>query len=82
MYRWSRAPSPPFSSSPRCWSWGGRSSPLLAPIYRWPGLKEPIGFYTDSPYKAVYILVSMFKYNILILLYWAYISMGLYLNIP
>jgi hypothetical protein len=37
----------------------------LAPIYRWPGLKDPVGFYTDSPYMAVYISVFIFKYNTL-----------------
>jgi hypothetical protein len=38
--------------------------PLLAPIYRWSGLEDPVGFYVDSPYMVVYISVFIFKYNI------------------
>jgi hypothetical protein len=47
-----------------------------------PGLEDPVGFNTESQYMAVYISVSIFKYNILRLLSWAYISMGLYPNVP
>jgi hypothetical protein len=50
----------------------------MAPIYRWPGLKEPVGFYMYSPYMAVYISVSLLEYNTIQLLYRAYVSMGLY----
>jgi hypothetical protein len=56
--------------------------PLLAPIYRCPGLEEMIEFYIDSPYMAVYISVSLFDYNTFRLLSWAYVSMGLYPNTP
>jgi hypothetical protein len=32
-------------------SQSGPGRPLLAPIYRWPGLKDPVGFNTNySPY--------------------------------
>jgi hypothetical protein len=51
--------------------------PLPAPIYRWLGLEDQVGFYTNSPYMAVYISISVFKYNIIQLLSWGYISMGL-----
>jgi hypothetical protein len=52
-------------------------------ISGWPlDLKEPVGFYIDSPYKAVYISVSIFEYNTIRLLYWAYVPMGLYPNTP
>jgi hypothetical protein len=31
--------------------------PLLAPIYRWPGLKEPVGFNTNYSIPIRYRLV-------------------------
>jgi hypothetical protein len=31
--------------------------PLLAPIYRWPGLKEPVGFDTNYSARIQYHLV-------------------------
>jgi hypothetical protein len=31
--------------------------PLLAPIYRWPGLKDPIGFNTNYNVRIRYHLV-------------------------
>jgi hypothetical protein len=33
------------------------SRPLLAPIYRWPGLKDPIGFNTNYSVRIRYQLV-------------------------
>jgi hypothetical protein len=33
------------------------SQPLLAPIYRWPGLKEPVGFNTNYSVRIQYQLV-------------------------
>jgi hypothetical protein len=30
--------------------------PLLDPLYRWLGLEVLVGFHTNSPYMAVYIL--------------------------
>jgi hypothetical protein len=37
--------------------------PLLAPIYRWPGLDEPVGFDTDPSYMTVYNTTSLFDYD-------------------
>jgi hypothetical protein len=37
--------------------------PLVVPIYRWPSLEDPVGFYTDSSYMAIYISLSIFKYS-------------------
>jgi hypothetical protein len=31
--------------------------PLLAPIYRWPGLKDPVGFNTNYSVRIRYQLV-------------------------
>jgi hypothetical protein len=36
------------------------SRPLLAPIYRWPGLKDPVGFNTNS---ILYDTDSYFNYD-------------------
>jgi hypothetical protein len=55
--------------------------PLLTPIYRWLGLKVPVGFYTDSPCYGGLHNVSLFEYNIHRLLLWAFISMDLNPNI-
>jgi hypothetical protein len=33
--------------------------PLLAPIYRWPGLKEPVGFNTNYNVRKRYHLVFL-----------------------
>jgi hypothetical protein len=55
--------------------------PLLAPIYRWPVLKDLVGFYTNSPCHGGLHVVSLFEYNICRLLSWAYISMGFNPNI-
>jgi hypothetical protein len=37
--------------------------PLLAPIYRWPGLEDPIEFDTDPSYMMVYNTTSLFDYD-------------------
>jgi hypothetical protein len=37
--------------------------PLLAPIYRWPGLEDPVGFDTDPSYMMVYNTTSLFDYD-------------------
>jgi hypothetical protein len=37
--------------------------PLLAPIYRWPGLEDPIGFDIDLSYMMVYNTTSLFNYD-------------------
>jgi hypothetical protein len=37
--------------------------PLLAPIYRWPGLEDPVGFDTDPSYMTVDNIVSLFDYD-------------------
>jgi hypothetical protein len=50
---------------------------LLAPLYRWPGLRILVRFNTNSSLMAVYIEVSLFEYIILRLLTWAIISVGL-----
>jgi hypothetical protein len=35
--------------------------PLLAPLNRWPGLKDPVGF--DTNYNVVYNMISYFDYG-------------------
>jgi hypothetical protein len=42
--------------------------PLLAPIYRWPGLKDPVGFNTNT--VSVYDIISYFDY----VYDWAYLN--------
>jgi hypothetical protein len=37
--------------------------PLLAPLYRWPGLEDPVGFDTDPSYMIVYNTTSLFDYD-------------------
>jgi hypothetical protein len=37
--------------------------PLLAPLYRWPGLEVPVGSYTNSPYYGGLHTISLFEYN-------------------
>jgi hypothetical protein len=37
--------------------------PLLAPIYRWLGLEDPVGFDTDLSYMTVYNTTFLFYYN-------------------
>jgi hypothetical protein len=36
---------------------------LLAPIYRWLGLEDPVGFDTDPSYMMVYNTTSLFDYD-------------------
>jgi hypothetical protein len=42
--------------------------PLLAPIYRWPGLEEPVGFNTHLNANCNMILYFDYGYT------WAYLS--------
>jgi hypothetical protein len=55
--------------------------PLLDPLYRWPGLEVPVGYYTNSPCYGSLHIISLFEYNICRLLSWTYIPMGLNPNI-
>jgi hypothetical protein len=41
--------------------------PLLAPIYRWPGLEDPVGFNTNYNVSIPYLLVFDYIYP------WAYL---------
>jgi hypothetical protein len=50
---------------------------LLAPLYRWPGLRILVGFDTYSLPTAVYIEVFLFEYTILRLLSWTIIFVDL-----
>jgi hypothetical protein len=56
--------------------------PLLAPIYRWPSLEDPVGFDTDPSYMTVYNTTSFSTMITLRLLSWAYVSTGLYPDRP
>jgi hypothetical protein len=55
--------------------------PLLAPTYRWPGLEVLVGFYTDSPHMVVYILFPYLNTTYIDFYSWAFIPMGLNLNL-